>query len=47
MTTEQHALRFLLVTVSGWVHRQQQDVIEYLVEETACSRSNSMGDAFG
>ena len=32
MTTNQCALRFLLLTVGGWVHRQQQDVIECLIE---------------
>ena len=26
-------LQLLLLTVSGWVHRHQQDVIAYLVEE--------------
>ena len=33
MTGEFHPLRALLLTVSGWVNRHQQHVIEYLVEE--------------
>ena len=33
MRADTYALRFLLLTFSGWVNRHQQDVIEYLVEE--------------
>ena len=28
-----HALQFLLATFAGWVNRQQQQVIDYLIEE--------------
>ena len=33
MTAEFFPLRFLLLTFAGWVNRQQQQVLEYLVEE--------------
>src|SRR5918996_5824812 len=33
MTAELSPVRLLLVTLAGWVNRQQQEVIEYLVEE--------------
>ena len=33
MTASTLPLQLLLLTVSGWVHRHQQDVIAYLVEE--------------
>ena len=33
MSADLHPLRALLLTVSGWVNRHQQHVIEYLVEE--------------
>jgi len=33
MRADLHPLRALLLTVSGWVNRHQQQVIEYLVEE--------------
>src|SRR2546426_11799656 len=33
MTAELSLVRLLLVTLAGWVNRQQQEVIEYLVEE--------------
>jgi hypothetical protein len=33
MTADILPLRALLLTVSGWVNRNQQRVIEYLVEE--------------
>ena len=33
MTAATLPLQLLLLTVSGWVHRHQQDVIAYLVEE--------------
>ena len=33
MTAATLPFQLLLLTVSGWVHRHQQDVIAYLVEE--------------
>jgi hypothetical protein len=33
MTADLSPLRLLLVTLAGWVNRQQQQVIEYLIEE--------------
>jgi hypothetical protein len=33
MTAELYPLQVLLVTLSGWVNREQQQVLEYLVEE--------------
>ena len=45
MTTEQYALRFLLLTVSGWVHRYQADVIAYLVEENRVLKEQMKGRA--
>ena len=33
MTADLYPLQVLLVTLAGWVNRQQQHVIEYLVEE--------------
>ena len=33
MTAATLPLQLLLLTVSGWVHRHQRDVIAYLVEE--------------
>ena len=30
-------LAFLFLLFSGWINRQQQDVIEYLLEENRCS----------
>ena len=33
MTAATLPLQLLLLTVSGWVHRHQQDVIAYLVKE--------------
>lgn len=32
------ALQFLVVTVAGFIHRSQQDVIEYLREENRVLR---------
>ena len=43
MTTEQYAIRFLLLTVSGWVNRQQQEVLEYLVEENRVLKEQLKG----
>ena len=36
-------LQFLILTVAGWVNRQQQDVIEYLQEENRILREH-VGD---
>jgi hypothetical protein len=33
MTPDLSPVRLLLGTLAGWVNRQQQEVIEYLVEE--------------
>jgi hypothetical protein len=38
MRSEIYPLRTLLLTVSGWVHRHQADVIAYLVEENTGDR---------
>ena len=35
MTAECYPLRVLLMALSGWVHREQQRTIEYLVEENS------------
>lgn len=43
MTTEQYALRLLLLTVSGWVNRHQQEVLEYLVEENRVLKQQLKG----
>ena len=43
MTTEQYALRLLLLTVSGWVNRHQQEVLEYLVEENRVLKEQLKG----
>ena len=32
--------RLLLISLAGWLNQGQQDVIEYLQEENACSASN-------
>jgi len=37
MAAAAYTLQMVLLTLSGWVRRHQQDVIEYLVEETACA----------
>ena len=34
MQAEIYPLQVLLLTVSGWVHRHQADVLAYLVEES-------------
>lgn len=36
-------LQFLLLTVAGWVHREQQAVIDYLREENAVLREQLGG----
>ncbi len=33
MSADSLPLRLLFLSVSGWIHRQQQEVVEYLVEE--------------
>src|SRR5258707_15819841 len=33
-----HPLRFLLVTLAGWINQQQRDVIDYLQEENRVLR---------
>jgi hypothetical protein len=33
-----HPLRFLLVSLAGWIHQQQRDVIAYLQEENRVLR---------
>ena len=37
MRADQYSLRALLLTVSGWVNRHQQQVIEYLIKEIGCT----------
>jgi hypothetical protein len=34
MTAEYYPLQVLLVTLSGWMNREQQRTIEFLIEET-------------
>ena len=43
MPTDIYPLRMLLLTVSGWIHRHQQDVIEYLVEESQVLKEQLQG----
>jgi hypothetical protein len=38
MTADTLPLRLLFLSVSGWVYRQQQEVVEYLVEENRVLR---------
>jgi putative transposase len=45
MLADQHPLRALLLTVSGWVNRHQQHVIEYLVEENQVLKEQLGGKA--
>ena len=40
-----HPLRALLLTVSGWVNRHQQHVIEYLAEENRVLKEQLGGKA--
>ena len=47
MTADVYLLQVLLVTLAGWVNRHQQDVIEYLIEETVSSRRSGRGLASG
>jgi hypothetical protein len=39
-------LQFLLMTLAGWVNRNQQDVIEYLQEENRVLREHLGGRRF-
>ena len=39
MDSARHPLAFLLLLVSGWVNRQQQAVIDYLLEENRILRA--------
>jgi putative transposase len=43
MSADTLPLRLLFLSVSGWVHRQQQEVVEYLVEENRVLREQ-IGD---
>ena len=43
MTTIPPALRFLLLVLSGWVNRQQGDVIDYLLAENRVLREQLGG----
>ena len=38
-------MQMLLLTVSGWVHRHQADVIAYLVEENGALKEQMKGRA--
>jgi len=39
MDSLRHPLAFVLVLVSGWMNRQQQAVIDYLLEENRILRA--------
>ena len=43
MTPDIFPLQLLLVTVSGWVNRHQQQVIEYLIEENRVLKEQMKG----
>jgi len=43
MTAETYPLQALLLAVSGWVNRHQQEVIEYLVEENRVLKEQMKG----
>ena len=43
MRADFYPLQILLITVSGWVNRRQQDVIAYLVEENRVLKEQSKG----
>ena len=45
MRADLYPLRALLLTVSGWVNRHQQQVIEYLVEENRVLKEQRKGRA--
>ena len=38
-----HAWQILVVTLAGWLNRQQQDVVEYLQEENRVLREHLSG----
>ena len=38
-----HPWHFLVITVSGWINRHQQDVIDYLVEENRILKGQLRG----
>jgi hypothetical protein len=43
MTADVYPLQVLLVTLTGWVNRHQQHVIEYLVEENRVLKEQVKG----
>ncbi len=43
MTADLSPLRLLLVTLAGWINRQQQQVVEYLVEENRVLKEQLKG----
>ena len=43
MRADIHPLQVLLLTVSGWVNRHQQDVIAYLLEENRILKEQFKG----
>ena len=43
MKAEIYPLQVLLLTVSGWVNRRQQDLIEYMVEENRVLKEQMKG----
>ena len=43
MKAEAYPLQVLLLTVSGWVNRHQQEVMEYLVEENRVLKEQMKG----
>ena len=43
MPTDRDSLCILLLTLAGWISRQQQDVIDYLVEENRTLREQLLG----
>jgi hypothetical protein len=40
-----HPWRLLLVTLAGWINRQQQDVIAYIQEENRILKNKLKGTA--
>jgi len=45
MTADLMRFRLLLLTLSGWISRHQQDVIDYLVEENRVLKERLEGKA--
>ena len=43
MNAENYPLRVLLLTLAGWVSREQQKTIEYLVEENRVLKEQLQG----